>query len=401
MFFVAFGAACSGKAPEPTTSAGLPASTSSAPSATTKTSLRDVPSPHYELLAGDMHCHVAPPDDASDVSRDIDETLRLAKQESLDFVVLTPHVRARFFLEPELRTAVSEGQAHLRRDIARLSGQGVVFIPGFEYTDHRYGHVGVSFADVDQVLRDVSVEDARAHPARFFEDWIDRGGLLVVNHPFVTPLESMFAIARADLSWRPFTSKGPFPPEIEAIDKRAQAFEVYNVKATDLRDRWLVGDDDHTIRATFDKLDAEIPIEHRRMTPVGGSDSHTDTLEATTFVFATGRAPRDILDGIVSGRVCVRDRAACSFEARSGDGPWRAVGAAFDPGERIEVRAHGDAYCGPPRRQGRRDAAFGRGRVGVCPAQSMLRAPSARRERLFGPDVPPLRRLGPMSTDAA
>ncbi len=52
---------------------------------------------HFQILAGDFHCHVSPPDWNQEANRDLAETVVLAKKEHLDFVVLTPHVRARFF----------------------------------------------------------------------------------------------------------------------------------------------------------------------------------------------------------------------------------------------------------------------------------------------------------------
>jgi len=291
-----------------------------------------------------MHCHVSPPDDATDVSRDLEETLKLARSEKLDFVVLTPHVWSRFFMDQGLRRAVTDGQARLRADIAKLAPPDVVFIQGFEYTDHRYGHVGASFADIDTVLAEVPLEDAQTHPAHFFEKWVAHGGMLVVNHPFVTPLDSFIRIARADLSWRPFTAQGPFPAEVEAIDRIAQGFEVYNVSATDLRDRFLVGESDHTLKETFAALDQRIPVGHRRMTPVGGSDSHGHHLQATTFVLSEARTPSAIHDAIVAGRVCVRDGGACSFEARSaGTDEWTPIGGVIEKSGAIEVRAHGES----------------------------------------------------------
>src|SRR5947209_8621297 len=45
--------------------------------------------PRYQLLAGDLHCHVSPPDSPSDVTRSVLETAELARTERLDFVVLT------------------------------------------------------------------------------------------------------------------------------------------------------------------------------------------------------------------------------------------------------------------------------------------------------------------------
>src|SRR5687768_13805790 len=59
-----------------------------------------------ELLAGDFHCHVSPPDGPSHVARGLQATIDLANRERLDFVVLTPHVRARFYQFAEGRESV-------------------------------------------------------------------------------------------------------------------------------------------------------------------------------------------------------------------------------------------------------------------------------------------------------
>jgi hypothetical protein len=328
----------------------------------------------YELLAGDMHCHVSPPDHPSDVSRDLAETIALARDEALDFVILTPHVPSRFFQDPAERAWVSSSQAELRAAIARSArlrrphpnptpGRGSerrgeesgeepgipgargapVLIPGFEYTDHRYGHVSSSFADVDRVLAEVPVEVARAHPERFFERWIDDGGVLVVNHPLVTPLDSFVQVARADLSWRPWTSRLPVPAEIQAVDRLATAFEAYNLTVTHLRDRFLVGDREWSLRGVLARLDHEILARRRRIAPVGGSDSHAGYLRATTFVLSESRTITGIRDAIAGGRTCVRSPAACSLEVRAPGGAWVAVGGAIRSEGAVEARARGDA----------------------------------------------------------
>ncbi|MFO0614190.1 MAG: hypothetical protein U0414_16480 [Polyangiaceae bacterium] len=296
------------------------------------------------LLAGDLHCHVAPPDESSDVVRGLGETIELARRERLDFIVLTPHVGARFFQTAEGRASVAASQAELREEIARRAPGGLTLVPGFEYTDHRYGHVGVSFANLDDVLAAVPLQEAKDRPERFFEEWVARGGLLVVNHPLVTPIEgAIVPMARADLSFRPWTSKAPFPPEIEAIDRLARGFEVFNLAATELRDRLLLGEAEDTIDETFEALDAKIPEARRRMTPVGGSDSHSHHLRATTFALSADRSPSALRDAIVQGRTCVRSRAACSFEVRPTGGEWETVGATFEDGGDFDVRAHGEA----------------------------------------------------------
>jgi hypothetical protein len=216
-----------------------------------------------------------------------------------------------------------------------------VFILGMEYTDHRFGHVGASFADLEQVFADVPTSVAVDHPERFFEAFVARGGVLILNHPLVTPLDSMFAIARADLSWRPFTAPGPYPSEIVALTHLAQGFEAYNLTATHLRDRLLLGDVDHTFRATLGQLDHEIVAQQRRIAAVGGSDSHTHHLRATTFLLARGRAEADIHEALLAGRTCVRAPEACSFEARSPAAAWVTVGGAIR-GDAVDVRAAGN-----------------------------------------------------------
>lgn len=212
-----------------------------------------------------------------------------------------------------------------------------------EYTDNRYGHVGASFGDLEQVLREVPVSVAAREPERFFERFVAHGGLLVINHPLVTSLDSIFSIARADLSWRPFTARGPFPAEIRAVHRLAQGFEVYNLTATHLRDRYLLGDTEHTLVATLARLDEEIVTQGRRMTPVGGSDSHSHYLRATTFVLSEGRSEAAIRDALLAGRVCVRSPEACSLEVRpvAERSAWVSVGGDVR-GEAIEARVRGE-----------------------------------------------------------
>ena len=301
------------------------------------------PAASYQLLAGDMHCHISPPDSPDDVTRGVAETIARAHDEALDFVVLTPHLPARFFADPTMRARAVAGQAELRRAFAAVGrAGGTVFIPGFEYTDHAFGHVNASFADLDAVLAEVPVDVARADPARFFERWVADGGLLVVNHPVVTPLRSIFARARADMSWRPWTSSAPYPPEIAAIGRLAAGFEAYNVAVTHLRDGLLLLDLDFSLRDVTGRLDREILAARRRIAPVGGSDSHAGWLRAAMFVLAESRTEAGIRDAIVGGRTCVRSPAACSLEVRPPGGAWAGVGGTVRSDAAVEVRARGD-----------------------------------------------------------
>ncbi len=290
-------------------------------------------------LAGDFHVHVAPPDADWDVSRGLEETIALAHDEGLDFVVLTPHVPARFFVDPYAVAWVVATQRALREEIARVDAQGIILVPGFEYTDHRYGHVGMAFANLDDVLRDVDAETLGAHPEAFVEAWVAHGGTLIVNHPLVTPVDAPLAIARADLSWRAWTSEAPVPIEMSRIDELATGWEAYNLTATHLRDRWLLHDDERSILATMSRLDREITRRRQRMTPVGGSDSHSSHLRATTFVRASERSFEGVLEGLNRGRVCVRSPEACALRVRAEHGDWRGIGDEIEGASSIEIDA--------------------------------------------------------------
>src|SRR5690348_7479131 len=99
----------------------------------------DEVSARFQILAGDFHCHVSPPDWDQEANRDLAETVVLAKEEHLDFVVLTPHVGARFFQDEDRRRDELEALRGLREEIARQAPGGPLLIAGFEYTDHRQG----------------------------------------------------------------------------------------------------------------------------------------------------------------------------------------------------------------------------------------------------------------------
>jgi hypothetical protein len=301
----------------------------------------------YEVLGGDMHCHILPPDSPTHVSREIEETARIAEEEGLDFVVLTPHVPSRFFLDPEKREWVRGTQSVLRARSAAMARK-TIFIPGMEYTDHRFGHVGLAFADVAEVLDEIPVADPLATPELFFERWKARGGLVTINHPTLTPLpHAPFDELRSDLSWRDF---GPEPPavvlpEVRWISRNAQSIETHNLSIGHLRDQFFMRDPDWTLRESSYLLDREARAQHRRIAAVGGSDSHGGWLRPTTWVLATERSVAGIRDAILAGRTCVRGPEACSLEVGGTDGALHVVGASISSSSShaIEARAHGGA----------------------------------------------------------
>ncbi|CAN5684195.1 hypothetical protein BH09MYX1_BH09MYX1_23210 [soil metagenome] len=292
------------------------------------------------VLAGDLHCHVRPPDAGYHVSRMLPETIALAEQENLDWVILTPHVPARFYMSPDIRWWTQTVLGELKR-AADATKTAVIVIPGFEYTDFRYGHVGAGFADLDAVLADVPVDAAMARPELFFEQWIAHGGHLTINHPVLRPLAiAPIGELRADLSWRGFTLPD-VPPEIAWITTHAQSLEIYNLEVSQLRDRIFLGDESRSIREASHLLDAQILGQKRRFGAVAGSDSHGHWLRADTFVLAKARTAASIHDALVEGRTCVRGPEACTLEARTIGGAWVGVGDAIAPTDAIEVRAAG------------------------------------------------------------
>jgi hypothetical protein len=296
----------------------------------------------FVLLSGDMHCHVRPPDSPRHVSRGLDETIELARGEGLDFVLLTPHVPSLFFQYEDERALVLAELTALKSRLPRHELGHPLFLVGFEYTDHGYGHVGAGFADLAEVLAAVPASEASAHPERFFEEWTRRGGILVINHPLLTPLDSWIGRAKWNLSWRPFTERGPFPDEILGAGRLAQTYEAYNLAVSELRDRYLLRNTVKTLEETFARIDREIVAQGRPMTPVGGSDSHSGHLRAAMFVLSHGRTEAAIREAMGAGRVCVRDPAACTFSARAPDGRRLLPGSSIHDVDRVFARAEGE-----------------------------------------------------------
>lgn len=293
------------------------------------------------VLGGDLHCHVLPPDAPYHVSRQLPETIALAEKEGLDFVVLTPHVPSRFYLYPGERAWTQTVLAELKRTVAAQPAHEVLVVPGFEYTDYGYGHVGAGFADLDAVLADVPLEAAVSRPTLFFEQWLAHGGHLTINHPVLRPLPiAPIGELHADLSWRGFRTND-VPPEIAWVTAHAQAIEIYNLEVSQLRDRLFLGDEDRSLREAAHLLDAQVHAQQRKIAAVAGSDSHGHWLRADTFVLATERTVASIGEAIDFGRTCVRGPEACTLEARAIGGPWRGVGEALRGVDAIEVRAIG------------------------------------------------------------
>jgi hypothetical protein len=298
----------------------------------------------WAVLAGDLHTHVLPPDAPWHVSRDLPSTARLAKAEGLDFVVLTPHVSGRFYMLRDERDWVLETQAELRARIGALANEDVLFVPGMEYTDHRYGHVGLAFADVAEVLAEVSPYDS---PERFFERWSAHGGLMTINHPVIRGIpHAPFMELRYDLGWRAlFDRPPPAPVEIAWVTEHATAIETLNSSISHLRDQFVIGDVERTLREGAHLTDRVARAQHRRVTPVGGSDSHGDWMRATTWLLARERSIAGVRDAIVHGRTCVRGPAACTFTARVAGQREAHVGGVLASGSARTIEVSSEGGC--------------------------------------------------------
>ncbi|MEM9189061.1 MAG: hypothetical protein AAGF12_07785 [Myxococcota bacterium] len=288
----------------------------------------------YQLLAGDFHCHVSPPDVPSHVDRNLQETVELAAEENIDFLVLTPHIWGQFYADPQLRDFALDALDALE---ASAPETDILLTYGFEYSTGR-GHASMGFADLDEVLAGVSPEEFAANPDLFFQRWNERGGLIVINHPLLTPTRSLVANARWNLSWRPWTSFGPHSADIRSIHRRAVGYEAENSAVTHLRDEFLVARPHSSRRAVLRLMDRTMLRERRRLVPIGGSDSHSHHLRAVTFVLATERSLAGVRAAVQAGRVCVRDPAACTLEASADGGPYRPLGSALRAEETIRVR---------------------------------------------------------------
>ena len=166
------------------------------------------------------------------------------------------------------------------------------------------------------MLAGLSAEDARASPERFFELWVARGGILTINHPVNRPLpKSPFHELASDLSWRAFRG-GVVLREVAWITEHAQTIETFNTTVTELRDLFIVGEEDRSLREASHLADRVARAQHRRFAAVGGSDSHGHWLRATTFVLASERSAEGIRQALASARTCVRGPEACTLEVR-------------------------------------------------------------------------------------
>ncbi|MBI3072293.1 MAG: hypothetical protein HYY84_09265 [Deltaproteobacteria bacterium] len=267
-------------------------------------------------LAGDFHCHVRPPDGPREVRSDFDDTVTMARAGGLDFVVLVPHVRGKFYEDAANRKWVAEANRRLTARARSVSD--IVVVPGVEYTDGDSGHIGVSFVDLADVL------DAREP---FFEAVVRQSGILNIHHPYALPMSLPFyRRGLPDMSWRPFTRGTKIPREIAFVNDRYSAIEVFN-HSKSVVDRVVQGDRFIDIRRALAKADTEVVRRGHPIALIGGSDNHAFSLRATTYVFAETRDGPGIANAVRGAHTCAMGPDACTFQVRSSvDRRWRIVG---------------------------------------------------------------------------
>jgi len=255
-------------------------------------------------LAGDLHMHVAPPDDPGDVQLSVAQIADRARAAKMDFVVLTPHIW------PAVRATLKTRWRKLAEDARAITG--VTLIPGIEWSTPD-GHFTVTGADLSAVSGDDFLAVAHAG-----------GAFVSVNHPFAVPTRIPGVRAsHFDMSYRVWTKPGA--RGFTAID----GVEVWNfpLGLANLISRpgGRTGED-----RAWTEANRVVHAEHRKVAAVGGTDNHKGNVMPTTWVLAADTSERAILDALRAGAVCVGGPEAGSLRARGdGDAAWHRVGDAL------------------------------------------------------------------------
>jgi hypothetical protein len=249
-----------------------------------------------QWFAGDIHMHVAPPDDPNDVKLGVAGVAERARNAKLDFVVLTPHVW------PARRGAQFDKQWREMAKAARETAAPTL-IPGVEWTTPS-GHFTIAGVDFTALGTDLLTS---AHAF---------GAFISVNHPFAVPSKIPLAVAHYDMSYRAWTANGKAEP-IDGVEVWNLPLALANVISkpggrTGEEHAWLAAD---RVART----------EHRKITAVGGTDNHALNVIATTWVLATSASEAAILDALRAGATCVGGAEAGTLRAK-GDADWVRIG---------------------------------------------------------------------------
>jgi len=260
-------------------------------------------------FAGDIHMHVAPPDDASEVRMGIAEVANSAREAKLDFVVLTPH------LWPGRRGAAFDREWRALATTARET-RAPIMIPGAEWTTP-LGHFTVAGIDITQVGKDFL---ASAH---------ELGAFISVNHPFAVPTKlPAIRASHFDMSYRAWTGNAAAAP-IDGVEVFNVPLALANLIS---RPGGKTGEERAWLEA--DRLARE---QRHRLTAVGGTDNHAFHVVATTWVFAYEATESAILEALRAGATCIGGPEAGSFRATGDGGISARIGEIVSAAHRITL----------------------------------------------------------------
>lgn len=295
-----------------------------------------------KLYGGDMAFRISPPDRADEIKRSRDTTLLMMRRSKLDFVMMTPRVPARFFLDAKEVDRVKQEWTELRQKLDTVPDPKPLLLTGLTYVDDQQGSASVLFIDVPALLHELPPLALKHDPGLFFRVAHALGGVIVAKHPLATPakvpVDSPMRYARRDRSWHPLTQpQEKEPPDIVAADEMMFGMEAYNVPVSIWRDKLAYDDEQHSIGEVLRRMDEEIFRRGRRLVPVGGTDSRDKLMRATTFIAASGLNPQALREGLLRGRVCVRSPQPCSLRVYVDDeGLPQGVGAAVRAKRQVE-----------------------------------------------------------------
>jgi hypothetical protein len=276
------------------------------------------------LWAGDMNFHISPPDDPREVRRDLRESMELLGKSGLDFVFLTPKIRARFYESSEEFERVRGQWLIVQQTLSSMAEPHPVLMLGAEYFDETNGSLSILGVDIPKILSEVSREELRVSPAAFINLVSLRGGVLILNHPLATPLsvpvDTSVRYASRDHSWRPLTRpSSEYPKDILAAHAIYDGMEAYSIPVSVWRDQYVLENPTHSLMDVVSKMAQESLRKQRRLVPMGGSDSRRNVIRATTFIAASERTPEALRRAILHGRVCVRSPTPCGVHVYADD----------------------------------------------------------------------------------
>ena len=283
------------------------------------------------LWAGDMNFHISPPDEPREVRRDMRQSIELLAKSGLDFVFVTPRIKARFYESSEDFERVRSTWLMVQQTLSSLSDPHPLIMLGAEYSDEKNGSLAILGVDIPKVLSEVSREELKASPVAFMNLMALRGGVLILNQPLATPLpvplDTSMRYASRDHSWRPLTKpSSDFPKDILAAHNIYDGMEAYSLPVSVWRDQYVLENPTHSLVEVISRMAKESLRKQRRLVPTGGSDSRGKVIRATTFIASPERTPESLRQALLQGRVCVRSPTPCGVRAYADDKGGEAFG---------------------------------------------------------------------------